>query len=375
VVAPHTLTVQWLGELWRKYHQVFVLLDEDRLKDVAKDFGTGFNPFDAHRQVVVALETLVAQPRLTRQAVEAGIDLLVVDEAHHLRRPRGHPGDPAYRAIAPIAAQGRHVLLLSATPLEDDAHGFFRLLQLLRPEELPEDAPFEERLARAEPLPACTSSTRREDIGGLPPRVARLAEIPDAAWTPFLDLEAHVRAAASTAGAARTHGSAERKPAGRLGERLRRALASGAALRGVLNADESTLLASADEADEADPRLQWLTEAARGWKEKGEKTLVFVAHRETLEWLRTALSRRAQLATAPFHEDLSAGRRDIEVAQFRQPGGPSLLISTECGGEGRNFEFCHRLVLFDLPWSPVVVEQRIGRLDRIGRTGDVEIVY
>ena len=83
--------------------------------------------------------------------------------------------------------------------------------------------------------------------------------------------------------------------------------------------------------------------------------------------LRAALSQRAQLATAAFHEELSAARRDIEVAQFRRPEGASLLVSTECGGEGRNFEFCHRLVLFDLPWNPVVVEQRIGRLDRIGR--------
>ena len=91
VVAPATLTVQWLGELWRKYHQVFVLLDEKRLADVARDFGPDFNPFDVHRRVVVALETLVAEPRLTEQAVEAGIDLLVVDEAHRLRRPPRPP--------------------------------------------------------------------------------------------------------------------------------------------------------------------------------------------------------------------------------------------------------------------------------------------
>jgi ATP-dependent helicase HepA len=52
-----------------------------------------------------------------------------------------------------------------------------------------------------------------------------------------------------------------------------------------------------------------------------------------------------------------------------------MLVSTECGGEGRNFEFCTRLVLFDLPWSPVTIEQRIGRLDRIGRDIPVEIVY
>ena len=137
VVAPDSLTVQWLGELWRKYHQVFTLLDEPRLADVARDFGEGFNPFDVHRRAVIALETLVERPELTEQAVRAGIDLLVVDEAQRLRRPPGHPGEPAWRAVAPIAALGRHVLLLSATPLEDDAHGFFRLLQLLRPQDYP----------------------------------------------------------------------------------------------------------------------------------------------------------------------------------------------------------------------------------------------
>ena len=92
VVAPETLTVQWLGELWRKYHQVFVLLDEARLADVIRDHGAGFNPFDVHRRAVVALETLVARPELSAHAVSAGIDLLVVDEAHRLRRPARPPG-------------------------------------------------------------------------------------------------------------------------------------------------------------------------------------------------------------------------------------------------------------------------------------------
>lgn len=63
------------------------------------------------------------------------------------------------------------------------------------------------------------------------------------------------------------------------------------------------------------------------------------------------------------------------MAQFRLPEGPPVLLSTEAGGEGRNFEFCRRLVLFDLPWQPAVVEQRIGRLDRIGRDRPTEIVY
>ena len=366
VVAPNALTVQWLGELWRKYHQVFTLLDAQRLTDVARDFGPDFNPFDVHRRAVIALETLTERPRLTDQAARAGIDLLVVDEAQRLRRPPGHPGDPGWRAIAPIAALGRHVLLLSATPLEDDAHGFFRLLQILRPEEFPEDVSFDARLSSGIPLPPCTSSTRRADIGGLPPR----AGIPIA----FADRESwRLRDAVeiSLRQAPVAHAVARRQKI----ERVHRALASGAALGAVLGPDERALRQQAEAMDVSDPRLLWLLAQAGRWRAANEKTLVFVAHRETLEMLRTALSHRAQLASGVFHEDLSPARRDIEVARFREPGGPSILISTECGGEGRNFEFCRRLVLFDLPWKPTTVEQRIGRLDRIGRRIPVEIVY
>jgi ATP-dependent helicase HepA len=364
VVAPETLTVQWLGELWRKYHQVFVLLDEARLADVARDHGTDFNPFDVHRRAVIALETLVARPELTLRAVEAGIDLLVVDEAHRLRRPPRHLGGPAWRAVAPIAALGRHLLLLTAIPLDDDVHGFFRLLQLLRPADFPEDETFEARLARPEPLPPCTSSTRRVDIGGLPPRVGVAVESP-AGWGERLALVDAVRSAPAP------HAAGRRQRA----DRVRRALASGAALQALLGREDATLASLAREADEVDPRMAWLARQAPGWRDAGEKTLVFVAHRETLEWVRAELSRRAQLATGVFHEGLSSARRDIEVARFRMAEGPSLLVSTECGGEGRNFEFCRRLVLFDLPWSPLVAEQRVGRLDRIGRRLPVEVVH
>jgi ATP-dependent helicase HepA len=365
VVAPETLTLQWLGELWRKYHQIFVLLDDKRLDDVAKDHGEGFNPFDVHRHAIVGLDTLVRRRRLTEQAVEAGIDLLVVDEAHHLRRPKGHPGNEAYRAVAPIAALGRHVLLLTATPLEDDAHGFFRLLQLLRPEEFPEEESFEDRLARREPLPPCTSATRRVDIGGLPPRLPFPLEIEDEGWEPLERLVRHLRVQPAENALARR----------RKADRVFRALSSPAALLPVVDKDDAETAALAAEAERSDPRVRWLVEQSGRWAgHPAEKTLVFVAHRETLDLLRTAIERQGRRAGI-FHEDLTPERRDIEVAQFRLPEGPQVLISTEAGGEGRNFQFCRRLVLFDLPWNPSVVEQRIGRLDRIGRTIPTEIVY
>jgi ATP-dependent helicase HepA len=312
------------------------------------------------------MESLSGAPRLSEQAVEAGIDLVIVDEAHHLRRPAGHPGNPEYRAIAPLAALDRHLLLLTATPLDDDVHGYFRLLQLLRPEEFGDLARFEDRLRRGKPLPACTSSTRRDDIGGLPPRVGRPVELPDDdAWATQAALEATLRAAPAP------HAVARRKKL----DRIRRALGSGAALDVALDPRDASSRTLAGKAQRSDPRIGWLARQAKLWRGRGDKTLVFVAQRETLEAIKEALSRRVQLRVGVFHEDLSPGQRDIEVAQFHLPSGPSILISTECGGEGRNFQFCTRLVLFDLPWNPMTVEQRIGRLDRIGRGIPVEIVY
>ena len=365
VVVPEALTVQWLGELWRKYHQVFTLLDAQRLADVERDFGSGFNPFDVHRRAVIALEMLAARPELTTHAVGAGIDLLVVDEAQRLRRPPGHPGDTRWRAIAPIAALGRHVLLLTATPLEHDAHGFFRLLQLLRPEEFPEETSFEERLATGAPLPPCTSSTRRADIGGLPPRVGIPIDLDPASSKVRDEVEHALRSAAAP------HAVAQRQKI----DRIWRAVASGAALGALLGPNERALAQRAEAMDRDDPRVAWLLSHAPRWRDAGEKTLIFVAHRETLEMLRTALSHRGQIASGAFHEELSPARRDTEVARFREREGPSVLVSTESGGEGRNFEFCERLVLFDMPWNPSLVEQRIGRLDRIGRRIPVNIVY
>jgi ATP-dependent helicase HepA len=325
VIAPSTLTVQWLGELYRKFHEVFVLLDRELTPegsrtsagrdDVFEDRGDDYNPFNTHLGTILSLEDLIANPRATALAVAAGPDLLVVDEAHRLEREPGGPGNAAYRAVEPIARAARHTLLLSATPLEADVRGFYGLLELLWPDAYPSWRDFQTRLERGEPILPCTSATRRADIGGLPPRVACPVELPGFGG-------------------------------------------------------ENALIKPKD------PRVEWILVQARGaWRRRREKVLVFVADLETLEAIQRELEFGIQSPVAVFHAGLSAGQRDIQVAQFAQSSGPGILLSTEAGGEGRNFEFCRRLVLFDLPWNPTVVEQRIGRLDRIGRRWPVEIVY
>lgn len=365
VVAPDALAVQWLGELWRKHHHAFVLLDDKRIADVEREQGTEFNPFEVYRQVVVPIETLCADPRLVPMAVDAAIDLLVVDEAHHLQRPQGHPGNPAYRAIAPIAGLGNNVLLLTATPLEDDALGFLRLVELLRPDEFNQDENLLDRLENRKPLPPCTSSTRAVDVGGWPPRKPIPVDIDENEWRPFELLEQALRKRKAITPVAKASKA-------RL---VFEATAAPAVVPSLIKESQPEIDALVSEAGRNDPRISYLVENAPTWRKQGDKTLIFVARRENLEVIKAALERRAHLRVSLFHEDLPTRRRDMEVAQFTLPGGPSILITTECGGEGRNFQMCKRLILFDLPWQPGVVEQRIGRLDRIGRDRPTEIVY
>ncbi len=343
VVAPRSLVVQWLGELWRKFHQVFVLVDDDRRQDVRRERGPGFNPFEVYAKCVVALEDLTEDKALARLAAAAHPGLLIVDEAHRLRRRRGTAGSPAYRTLAPMCEASENVLLLSATPLEADAHGFFRLLQLLHPERYESWETFERHLAEGHPLHPCTSSTTRADIGGLPPRVGRAIDLPPCPAREALELE--------TLSA----------PAG------------DAARRKARNRRFARVLAEPIGKD--DPRIAWLGDEAKKWQRRDEKTLIFVSTRQTLTFLKKELEYHTSRRVGVFHEDLSPAQRDLEVARFAEEDGPNLLIATESGGEGRNFQFARRLVHFDLPWDPVLVEQRIGRLDRINRKGPVEILY
>ncbi len=303
IVAPSTLVIQWLGELYRKFHQVFVLLDRQRIESVERDYGPGVNPFEVHPFAVISLELLGSDRRLLRQARAAQLEAIVLDEAHRLVVP------DLTEKLAPLVREARHALLLTATPPQADRRGFYRLFALLHPEVFPRFEDFESALLRGEAVVPFTSAVRRDEVGGLPARIPRAIEVEGSAAEP-----------------------------------------------------------------DRDPRAQWLAAQVAGWIQQREKTLVFVQGVDRLEALARFLESRARTRVATFHQGHSAVRRDMEVASFRDSNLP-LLLCSEAGGEGRNFQFCDRMLHFDLPLDPVELEQRIGRLDRIGRVQPVEILY
>jgi SNF2 family DNA or RNA helicase len=113
-----------------------------------------------------------------------------------------------------------------------------------------------------------------------------------------------------------------------------------------------------------------LVEHLRPCLDAGEKVLVFTAFRQTLAALQTHLS-RAGIDAAVYHGSLSRAGKEAAIAAFR--GDAPVLLSTESAGEGRNMQFCHVMINVDLPWNPMQIEQRVGRLHRVGQEHDVQV--
>lgn len=125
---------------------------------------------------------------------------------------------------------------------------------------------------------------------------------------------------------------------------------------------------------DVDTKAQVLMEQldALAHEEPNPKVIIFTQSRDTQDYLGRLLTRDSW-SVHIFHGQLDAQEKDRAVGAFRDGRGSEILISTEAGGEGRNFQFCHNLVNYDLPWNPMKVEQRIGRLDRIGQRSPVRI--
>ena len=118
-------------------------------------------------------------------------------------------------------------------------------------------------------------------------------------------------------------------------------------------------------------KVRWLVALLKKLKEA--KVLLICRTRAFAEEVSERLLREVNVSSALFHEGLTLIQRDRHAAFFAEPEGARILICSEIGSEGRNFQFAHHLVLFDLPADPELLEQRIGRLDRIGQTAAIRI--
>lgn len=391
VLVPESLVHQWFVELLRRFNLRFAIFDEERCEAIVASQPQS-NPFEDEQGVIAATTWLAHDPKRRQQLLDAGWDLLVVDEAHHLAwAPDAVSAE--YTLVQTLAAQTPGALLLTATPEQLGLGGHFARLRLLDPARYADLAAFE---AETRGFVALSGTVEKLQDGGelTPADIDTLTHLlgPDADTLPAQ--LAKIAAGQLAARDALIDTLIDRHGTGRVMIRNRRAAIGGfpqrvkhlsrldpadadPAARGRLlaefHADVGTPGHIEPEHDYTkDPRLDWLLALLD--ELAPAKVLLLCRSRAKVQALEDALRLRSGLAVARFHEDMNLLQRDRNAAYFAQvEDGARVLIASEIGAEGRNFQFAQHVVLWDLPIDPDMLEQRIGRLDRIGQRGDVNI--
>jgi superfamily II DNA or RNA helicase len=367
VLTPASLVGQWREELETKFNIACATTHDALLRQDPDEFW--------RQKRVIASIAQARRGEHAQRLLAHNFDLVIVDEAHHLRDRLSQ----SYKLADGL--NKRFLLLLSATPVQNDLTELYNLLTLLKPgifktlkefkaayvtHGKPRQPANPERL-RELMRSAMIRNTRAVVALKLPRRHAATIRVDgvDGERAAYLDLAAAVRVmAAGGAGRQRLSlrhlltaagsspaaaaGATARFAAGRPDDPAWRALAQRWAALGAGGKEAALLDLLA--------------------RNPAEKKLVFVHHRETLDHLAGLLTRH-HMAFARFEGGLSGPDKDAAIAAFRDE--VPVLLCTESGGEGRNIQFCNTLINFDVPWNPMAIEQRIGRIDRIGQQREV----
>jgi ATP-dependent helicase HepA len=417
IVVPDSLLHQWLVEMLRRFNLMFSIIDgssfspakvpDDSLEmDMPDEAGgdteapaPGDNPFEGTQLALCTLSCLSDHPDRQAMALAAEWDLLIVDEAHHLRWSE-HEVSPQYACIEALAKQASGLLLLTATPEQLGIESHFARLRLLDPDRYHDLKIFIQEERQHQPVnqlvQALLSEDALEHLRTADFRQQLQTFLGKATVTPLFELAdpdsgPETKVEFSAAVNAIIRDLLDRHGTGRVLFRNTRATISGFPQRQLL---QHPLVAperlSGIECEAGPEQLltpetllgeTWLTEDTRvPWladflvEHRQEKVLVICAFAATAIALEEYLRVKAGVLAAVFHEGLTLVARDRAAARFAtEEQGAQVLVCSEIGSEGRNFQFAHHLVLFDLPLVPDLLEQRIGRLDRIGQRETVKI--
>jgi len=385
IILPESLVHQWFIELLRRFNLWFTLVDAEHCESVTA-VDSEANPFNEEQLVICSIKTLLEQPRWTECALSTKWDMLVVDEAHHLEwTPRAV--SPEYQLVEGLTKKSHGLLLLTATPEQLGAEGHFARLRLLDPERYPDLEKFrKEQSGYSKVAAVANKMVAREKLNDEDIRYLREV-FEEYSETEF---QAHLKKPQ-----AMLEELVDRHGTGRVIFRNSRDTLTGFPERNSLPCKlkpraklskeelEKRLLrefdleaANSGEAEPYDfrhgPRILWLAKLIQGLGEN-EKVLLICRTREKVQAIYDALLEEINVKAGLFHEELTLLQRDRNAAWFAEPDGAKILLCSEIGSEGRNFQFAHNLVLFDLPLNPELLEQRIGRLDRIGQTETIQI--
>lgn len=385
ILVPETLVHQWFIEAMRHFNMWFSIFDEERCASLDGNAPDG-NPFLDDQLIICSTQFLAGSEKRAEQALAAGWDMLVVDEAHHLEWSLDHVS-PEYKVVEKLGSVAQGLLLLTATPEQLGEESHFARLRLLDPNRYsnyedfvkePDEhqiiATIIEKLDAGRALNGQESALLaslfpKEKIsswikGGKAEREAMIEDLLDqygpgrvifrntrSSVTGFPKRKAHLIPIQPTNASDIWH------------QRHREEFLQDMGLMDPAEEREFWLV--------EDPRVRWLLATLK--QLDPAKGLLICKSKEKVLALEEVLVRQANIKVAVFHEELTIVQRDRNAAWFSEPDGAQILLCSEIGSEGRNFQFAHHLILFDLPLHPELLEQRIGRLDRIGQREDIHI--
>lgn len=384
ILVPDSLQYQWMIELRRRFNLEFAIFDLVRTAAIA-EHDPELNPFTTEQGIIASIDLLLDHDDLRKKALEAGFDLLVVDEAHHLHWDSEQGGNDKYELVEQFAEQTAGVLLLTATPEQLGLESHFARLRLLDPNRFNDLDAFID----AEDNFAQTAKVAEVLLGDEPLNDKQKGALENLLGHEIVDDEQGRGRAINELldhhGTGRVLFRNTRDSIAELISGFRGRFAIGYPLplpaswqdsyhtRGKLREQLWSEEAQPDGSwMEQDPRVPWLIDLLKH-ELKHKKVLLIARSGATVESLEAVLRLHAGIKTAIFTEQMTLLERDQAAAYFADHEGAQILLASEIGSEGRNFQFASDLVLFDLPANPDTLEQRIGRLDRIGQQHEITI--
>ncbi len=390
IIIPESLTHQWMVEMLRRFNLHFSVYNEQQCQAIeeSSDFAT---PFESSQLAIVPLQFLLKNSLRAEQVLATQWDMLVVDEAHHLHWSQ-NDASSEYQLVEKLAAIIPSVLLLTATPEQLGKQSHFARLRLLDASRFSDFDDFEKQEQNYQGIVNAIDYLRSEKPltkVGAKNTAKVFSNEEDLLTVQNLFEEKYQEDEKWQVKQQLIEKLLDQHGTGRILFRNTRSAIKGFPKRKLIDvalencyADYSKhsieqqltpeRIENFENWSKFDSRMTWLAEKILTLV--GHKILLIARHKETILQMAETLRLKLGVHSAIFHEDLSLIERDKAAAWFADfDKGAQIMLCSEIGSEGRNFQFAHHLIFFDLPFNPDLLEQRIGRLDRIGQEKTIKI--
>ncbi|RLB16130.1 MAG: ATP-dependent helicase [Deltaproteobacteria bacterium] len=372
ILTPTPLVSQWKEEMKVKFGLNFPSTDDT-------DYRTWDQSFWKEAFILASINIAKSKknfPIVTQREY----DMVIVDEAHHLK----DKNTLNWKLVN--ALKKRFLLLLTATPVENNLMELYNLVTLLKPGQLKTASDFRQKfMTRGDPTDPRNRGHLKDLLGqvmirntralakiDIPPRFAQTIKVdPDTS-----EIELYQKITALIKDINETNGSGHRLL-------LKNLLAEAGSSPRAVRLTLSRILARQDMLLEHEQRLHAISNLCGSIHTTSKdrllfklirsypgKKILFVKYHGTLDHVSEFLAGKG-ISHSLFHGKMDNRSKDEQIQSFKED--KDILVTTEIGGEGRNLQFCHQMLNYDLPWNPMKIEQRIGRIHRIGQEQEVMI--